>query len=178
MAKERLPDTPWHIGYIKKDEDDPRRHKARCVYNDGKRCSHSRVVACCGSSHCRFYAETWDEAELYRKSMSTRNFRPFAGTVFARRGKAGGVDISQPECKSLGTYNAEKGKPEFFLIKRDEAEREAAVKDRVRRGYGICTKCKRFNRAKKVCSATGLYRDFVEKCPLYKNKHKNKHKNK
>lgn len=32
----QLPDTPWHIGYITKDENDPRRHKARCVhYRDG-----------------------------------------------------------------------------------------------------------------------------------------------
>lgn len=27
----KLSDTPWHVGYTKKDENDPRRHKARCA---------------------------------------------------------------------------------------------------------------------------------------------------
>lgn len=37
MADYKLSDTPWHISYVTKDEDDPRRHKSRCVYNDGKK---------------------------------------------------------------------------------------------------------------------------------------------
>ena len=37
MDKKVLPDTPWHLGYAKKEESDPRRHKSRCVYlNNGK----------------------------------------------------------------------------------------------------------------------------------------------
>ena len=32
MDEKRLPDTPWHVGFVKKEEDDPRRHKARCIY--------------------------------------------------------------------------------------------------------------------------------------------------
>ena len=28
METKKVPDTPWHIGFIKKDESDPRRHKA------------------------------------------------------------------------------------------------------------------------------------------------------
>ena len=31
MDEKRLPDTPWHVGFVKKEEDDPRRHKARCI---------------------------------------------------------------------------------------------------------------------------------------------------
>ena len=26
VENNRLPDTPWHVGYAKKQEDDPRRH--------------------------------------------------------------------------------------------------------------------------------------------------------
>ena len=37
VENNRLPDTPWHVGYAKKQEDDPRRHKARCIhYCDGQ----------------------------------------------------------------------------------------------------------------------------------------------
>ncbi len=32
MENNKLPDTPWHVGYAKKEESDPRRHKARCIY--------------------------------------------------------------------------------------------------------------------------------------------------
>ena len=56
-----LPDTPWHLGYAKKEESDPRRHKSRCVYlNNGKcRCGRSGAytLKCPGSSHCTCYEE-------------------------------------------------------------------------------------------------------------------------
>ena len=32
MDKKTLPDTPWSLGYAKKEERDPRRHKSRCMY--------------------------------------------------------------------------------------------------------------------------------------------------
>lgn len=63
MELTKLPDTPWHIGYVTKDENAPRRHKARCVYNAGNKCKHPRMLACYGSAHCKFYAETEAQAE-------------------------------------------------------------------------------------------------------------------
>ena len=59
----QLPDVPWHIGSPKMDENDKRRHKARCVYydNDTKKCRKTEspywLMKCGGSSHCRFYSE-------------------------------------------------------------------------------------------------------------------------
>lgn len=61
MEKKILPDTPWHLGYAKKEENDPRRHKSRCIYlQDGKcRCGNSGAytLKCPGSSHCIHYTE-------------------------------------------------------------------------------------------------------------------------
>ena len=61
MEKKVLPDTPWHVGYTKKDESDPRRHKSRCVYINNGICSCGRsgcyAFKCVGSSHCRYYSE-------------------------------------------------------------------------------------------------------------------------
>lgn len=62
MAYEKLPDTHWHVGYVTKAEDDPRRHKARCVkYNKGECGFHSSRTRCQGSSHCSLYAETLED---------------------------------------------------------------------------------------------------------------------
>lgn len=61
----RLPDTPWHVGYTKKADDDPRRHKSRCIhYMNGKcnsSCSHYYKESCGGSSHCEEYSETYED---------------------------------------------------------------------------------------------------------------------
>lgn len=68
VQKKRLPDTPWHIGFTKKEEDDPRRHKARCVFLFGNVCKNGHSgcfqLKCGGSAHCSFYAESmisWQE---------------------------------------------------------------------------------------------------------------------
>ncbi|MCI5620712.1 MAG: hypothetical protein MR355_04000 [Lachnospiraceae bacterium] len=69
----KLPDTPWHVGYIKKEEDDPRRHKARCIHNvDGEcrsTCSNYYRETCGGSSHCDDYSETVAD---YKKLLEER----------------------------------------------------------------------------------------------------------
>lgn len=69
----RLPDTPWHVGYAKKEEDDPRRHKARCIHNKGGFCTSTRSnyckEKCGGSSHCLEYSESIDD---YEKSLESR----------------------------------------------------------------------------------------------------------
>ena len=72
MDKIKLPDTPWHISYIRKDEDDPRRHKSRCVYNNGKECNNAYMLEWIGSSHCKFYAETWDIARKFEREMEIK----------------------------------------------------------------------------------------------------------
>jgi len=63
----QLPDTPWHVGYTLKEEDDPRRHKAGCRYNlDGickRTASGSFMLKCAGSAHCKFYSEKLKDAE-------------------------------------------------------------------------------------------------------------------
>ena len=51
-----LPDTPWHIEYPRKDEDEPRRHKSRCIHFANDIC-FLRHEKCCGSAHCRNYTE-------------------------------------------------------------------------------------------------------------------------
>lgn len=59
----QLPDTPWHLGYAKKKEDDPRRHKARCIYyyKTNKTCECTKspcyLFNCGGSAHCKYYKE-------------------------------------------------------------------------------------------------------------------------
>lgn len=69
----RLPDTPWHVGYAKKAEDDPRRHKARCIHYVNGECNSSRShyyrETCGGSSHCGEYSETYED---YRKKLKER----------------------------------------------------------------------------------------------------------
>lgn len=71
MEKNKLPDTPWHVGYTKKDENDPRRHKARCVYlKDGIcRCGYDGCYTrkCGGSSHCTHYSEESEDIAKERR---------------------------------------------------------------------------------------------------------------
>jgi len=68
-----LPDTPWHVGYAKKAEDDPRRHKSRCIHNMNGKCNSSRSHyykgTCGGSSHCEEYSETYED---YKKKAEER----------------------------------------------------------------------------------------------------------
>ena len=67
--REKLPDTPWHIGYTKKKAADPRRHKARCRFRSADICYCSKSsdyqCRCKGSAHCLYYQEDC-EAEKYR----------------------------------------------------------------------------------------------------------------
>lgn len=70
-----LPDTPWHVGYAKKDEADPRRHKSRCIHNQGDIChcglAGCFMLKCSGSSHCTSYAESLESWEKYLQDMKT-----------------------------------------------------------------------------------------------------------
>lgn len=63
----KLPDTPWHMGYTKKEESDPRRHKSRCIYIKDGICKCGRegcyMRKCGGSAHCIHYSEESDDIE-------------------------------------------------------------------------------------------------------------------
>lgn len=66
-------DTPWHVGYAKKQEDDPRRHKARCIhYRDGQ-CGWKANYSgkCIGSSHCMDYSESLEDFKKLQESRKT-----------------------------------------------------------------------------------------------------------
>ena len=73
--KRKLPDTPWHVGYIHKDENDPRRHKARCFHFHDQKCycsmSRCYMSHCYGSSHCQYYVENRMQWEEYLEEMKT-----------------------------------------------------------------------------------------------------------
>lgn len=73
MDKKTLPDTPWHVGYVKMSEFDSRRDKRRCIHLEKSKCSYPRSVyyniKCGGSSHCRFYAETIHAWQKFEESM-------------------------------------------------------------------------------------------------------------
>ena len=60
MAEKKLgglAGTPWHVGYVTKEEDDPRRDRRRCQHYSTKNGHCSVNVLCYGSAHCRQYRE-------------------------------------------------------------------------------------------------------------------------
>ena len=73
MENNKLPDIPWHVGYTKKKESDPRRHKARCRHlKDGIcRCGYDGCYTqkCGGSSHCTHYSEKLNDVEERREEL-------------------------------------------------------------------------------------------------------------
>ena len=73
MENNKLPDTPWHVGYAKKEESDPRRHKARCIYlKEGIcRCGYDGCYTrkCGGSSHCIHYSDKVEEIESDKREQ-------------------------------------------------------------------------------------------------------------
>ena len=60
--KRKLSGHPWHVGYLKMDEDDTRRHKKRCRYflRDESHKNYCQKISgnCFGSSHCPYYKES------------------------------------------------------------------------------------------------------------------------
>lgn len=79
----KLPDTPWHVGYTKKHENDPRRHRSRCKYyhNQTKKCtcvsSPYCGLRCGGSAHCGYYIDcnlsTKEQKETIRREIKEGN---------------------------------------------------------------------------------------------------------
>ena len=73
VENNRLPDTPWHVGYAKKQEDDPRRHKARCIHYCDGQCGWKANYSgkCIGSSHCMDYSESLEDFKKLQESRKT-----------------------------------------------------------------------------------------------------------
>ena len=93
MGFERLPDTPWHMGYVKKEQQDPRRHKSRCIYLKSGNCecgkSGAYKLKCPGSSHCKFYAESEEmAAEVYLQTRTVEEERTDNFQDYLFNGKA------------------------------------------------------------------------------------------
>lgn len=79
-------DVGFHVGFVTKAEDEPRRHKSRCVYFQEGKCMCGKLrcytCKCPGSAQCSQYSETEPEsleyilekrAEERRRAESTRN---------------------------------------------------------------------------------------------------------
>ena len=56
--KRKLTGHPWHVEFLKMDENDTRRHKKRCVYYSQNNSCRKNCGACIGSSHCPYYKES------------------------------------------------------------------------------------------------------------------------
>lgn len=52
---DHFPDTPCHIGYVKKKPNDSRRHKSYCIYYENHKCICNGGLRCMGSAHCSYY---------------------------------------------------------------------------------------------------------------------------
>ena len=51
--------TPWHVEQVhNEDENDPRRHRKRCIYfdKDARHCK-KQYGMCVGAAHCKYYKE-------------------------------------------------------------------------------------------------------------------------
>ena len=76
MAKQQLPDTPWHIGSPKMKESDQRRLNKWCVHYDASICRSPKsgcyMLRCGGSSHCKFYAEDKKAAQKIERDNRTQ----------------------------------------------------------------------------------------------------------
>lgn len=94
MENNKLPDTPWHVGFVKKEESDPRRHKSRCVHNSGEKCMYGKLrfymKPCPGSSHCAYYAENeqqWNEVYLSTRTAEEEEADTYKGAIARITGK-------------------------------------------------------------------------------------------
>lgn len=67
--------TPWHVGFITKKEDDPRRDKRRCLYyiSSTKHCKIN--VFCNGSAHCKDYRDLAYENQQKKVKRSVESWK-------------------------------------------------------------------------------------------------------
>ena len=58
--RRKLTGHPWHIRYLKMDENDTRRDKRRCIHFSNEfheNYCQKNFTKCIGSSHCPFYKD-------------------------------------------------------------------------------------------------------------------------
>ncbi len=70
---EHFPDTPSHIGFIKKKANEPRRDKRHCVYYEDNICHYSYGYRCAGSAQCMHYVPTEVKKEKTEKLTRKQN---------------------------------------------------------------------------------------------------------
>ncbi len=107
--KGKLPDTPWHVGYAYKEENDPRRHKSWCIHLDNHICkcglSGCYMTHCAGSSHCKYYAEKQAQWDDYLEEMKTEEEKnEEAAEIRAALYRKGKRDFVREQLESC-TYN-------------------------------------------------------------------------
>lgn len=176
MDYKKLPDTPWHIGYVKKDEDDPRRHKSRCVYNNGDRCNNPYMLRCVSSSHCKYYAEDWETAERFKASMRIdykgAGIVPVSiGEVLYGRKKDERYKVC-PHCnQNISLKNYEKHiKEKCPVVRKSELKKRQSTVHAVDFEKSICRDCRNFNTESKKCSLFTPVQSVIPKCLFYKHR--------
>ena len=88
----QLTGTPWHVGKITKKEDDPRRHRSRCLHYNKLNGQCSRILLRCpGSAHCSEYVE-YNECnavkELVEQESNSKNAESIRTAKEAQSGMA------------------------------------------------------------------------------------------
>ena len=119
MRMNGLPDTPWHVGFVKKDKDDPRRHKSRCIHIKNGICL-SRIcdyfnTKCGGSAHCMYYAESeshWEEVKLNIRTIEEEMKEPSLIIKQLNEGKSSGKIKRASDIK---VERIDETKPHVFL---------------------------------------------------------------
>lgn len=173
-SSNKLPDTPWHIGFIKKDEKDPRRHKSKCVYNNGKRCTCAYMVYCQSSSHCVYYAEDWETARRYMESMiidNRKTNRWDAGTVLINPYKSKKeneqseiIQKKSSACKKeTRKTNKHKRKSKNCITNKNVSKKE----NQFFKKKSICITCSNLNKENNCCRITNRKMN-MEYCNQYR----------
>lgn len=133
-----------------------------CI-NDGRKCLNVNVTECCGSAHCRFYAETEEAARKYREDMKIKDFRPFAGVIYERR-------VSVHDTKKENKNSTENPDNKTRISKAIAAKKKKPRKEKKFRknGVGVCKDCDYYIAIRGMCSVTHTYRGYIKYCLLYK----------
>lgn len=85
-VQKHISGTPWHVGFITKKSDDPRRDKRLCVHFCKNYCK-ARNGECIGSSHCPIYKRVGEEAIKQALKEDTRiNSYKFDKSIVSQSG--------------------------------------------------------------------------------------------
>lgn len=77
----RMTGTAWHVNALRKNEEDIRRHKSRCVFFNKENGLCSKVVSRCpGSAHCKYYSENANKKNTEQDKYVPQRAVPFQNT--------------------------------------------------------------------------------------------------